>query len=327
MPYNKDMRNDTKNKFENKSKKDNEINSLPYNNSTLTNFNIMTNFVNRSQASKLTGLSYLGSCGSSAKIVKNLKVLNVDTYVLYLAPWKLSGFQVCSMATKDCIEGCLNTSGRAGMEINSDNPSRIIASRIAKTRMLFEQRDFFMNWLVAEITAKKAKSVRDGNEFAVRLNGTSDINWSAMKLDGKTVFELFPNIQFYDYTKVPNRFNNVPANYHLTFSYTGYNWSDCEKVLNAGHNVAVVFNLKKTYNMRPENIKPLPTKYKGFKVLDGDVTDYRPMDNKGHIVGLRFKTIADKDTQKNVKESKFVVQPDDKDCAYAKRKRVASATF
>jgi len=284
----------------------------------------MTNFINRSQATKVTGLSYLGQCGSSSKIIKNLKVLKIDTYVLYLAPWKLSGYQTCSMATKDCIAGCLNTSGRAGMEINSGNESNIIKSRIAKTRMLFENRDFFMNWLIAEITAMKAKSIREGNEFAVRLNGTSDINWNAMKLNGKTVFEIFPDIQFYDYTKVPNRFNNIPKNYHLTFSYTGYNWNDAKNVLDMGYNVAVVFDIHKTYNMRKENIKPLPTKYKGYKVLDGDITDYRPMDKKGYIVGLRFKLIADKSAQKTVKESKFVIQVTDKDCTYAKtNKKVA----
>lgn len=273
-------------------------------------------FANRSQAVKTTGLSYLGQCGSSSKIEKNSKVLNIDTYVLYLAPWKLSGYNVCSMATKECIEGCLNSSGRAGMEINSGKESKIINARIKKTRMLFENREFAMNWIFAEITAHKALSESKGNEFAVRLNGTSDINWSAMKLNGKTLFQLFPMVQFYDYTKVSNRFNNMPKNYHLTFSYTGRNWSDCEILLNAGFNVAVVFNLQKTYNMREENIKPFPTMFKGYKVIDGDVTDYRPMDKKGTIVGLRFKVIADKEAQKNVKQSVFVVQPDDKDCTY-----------
>lgn len=275
-------------------------------------------FTNRSQATKLTGLSYLGNCGSSAKIVKNSKVLNIDTFVLYLAPWKQSGYQVCSMATKECIEGCLSTSGRAGMEINSDNESRIVQSRINKTRMLFEQRTFFMAWLVAEITAHKAKSERNGNKFSVRLNGTSDLNWNAFKHNGQTVFEIFPDVQFYDYTKVPNRFNNMPANYHLTFSYTGRNWSDCEKVLEAGYNVAVVFDIYKTYNMREENIVPLPLKFKGYKVIDGDTTDYRPLDKKGTIVGLRWKRIANKDAEKNVKESVFVVQPTDSECTYAK---------
>jgi hypothetical protein len=282
----------------------------------------MTNFVNRSQAVKSTGLSYLGQCGSSSKIEKNSKVLNIDTYVLYLAPWKSSGYQVCAMATPECIAGCLSTSGRAGMEINTGKGSNIIKARIKKTRMLFENREFVMNWLFAEITANKALSESKGNDFAVRLNGTSDINWLAMKIKGKTLLELFPNTQFYDYTKVPNRFDNIPANYHLTFSYTGRNWDDCERLLKAGFNVAVVFNLRKTYNMKAENIKPFPTMFKGFKVIDGDVTDYRPFDKKGVIVGLRFKLIADKVKQKETINSMFVVQSDDADCTYKVQKKL-----
>jgi hypothetical protein len=40
----------------------------------------------------------------------------------------------------------------------------------------------------------------------VRLNGTSDIPFENIKfMDGKNIFELFPEIQFYDYTKIPNR--------------------------------------------------------------------------------------------------------------------------
>ena len=275
-------------------------------------------FINRAKASKSTGLSYLGNVGSSSKIKKNSKVLNIDTFVLYLAPHTLSGYNTCMLATKDCIKGCLNTSGRAGMEINSilTDGSNIINARIAKTKMFYENRKFFFTWLIAEIKAAKNLSALKGNDFAIRLNGTSDINWNAYKIDGKTIFEIFPDIQFYDYTKVPNRFNNVPKNYHLTFSYTGYNWNDCVNVLDKGHNVAAVFNITKWYNNKPENIKPLPTKYKGYKVIDGDVTDYRPFDAKKSIVALRFKRIANKEIASNVIKSKFVINPTSKECEY-----------
>ena len=276
----------------------------------------METFTNRSQAKKLTGLAYLGKCGSSAKIVKNSKILNIDTFVLYLAPHSMSGYNVCPMATKDCIAGCLNTSGRAGMEINSDNENRIINARIKKTRLFYENRPYFMNWLVAEIKGEKALSESKGNKFSVRLNGTSDLNWNAYKLNGKTIFEIFSDVQFYDYTKVPNRFNNMPDNYHLTMSYTGYNWNACKNVLELGYNVAVVFNLEKWYNSRPENVKPLPITFNGYNVIDADVTDYRPLDGNNVIAGLRWKRIADKDVQTDVRNSKFVVNPDNKQCSY-----------
>ena len=273
-------------------------------------------FINRAQASKTTGMAYLGKCGSSSKILKNSKVLKIDTLVLYLAPHTMSGYNTCPLATKDCKNGCLNTSGRAGMEINSGNESKIINARIKKTKLFYENRKFFFAWLIAEIKAAKNLSLNKGNDFAIRLNGTSDINWNAYKIDGKTIFEIFSDIQFYDYTKVPNRFNNIPKNYHLTFSYTGYNWNDCMNVLDRGFNVAAVFDIYKQYNMRLENIKPLPTKYKGYKVIDGDITDYRPFDAKGSIVALRFKRIANKTTQSKVIKSKFVINPKSKDCTY-----------
>lgn len=274
-------------------------------------------FINRAQAKKQIGVSYLGNVSSSSKIKKNAKVLNIDTYVLYLAPHSLSGYNTCPMATKDCINGCLNTSGRAGMEINSgeSNESNIINARIIKTKLFYEQRSFFFDLLIAEIKAAKNLSKIKGNDFAVRLNGTSDIPWNAYKHNGKTIFEHFPNIQFYDYTKVPNRFNNVPENYHLTMSYTGYNWNACKDVLSKGYNVAAVFNIVKWYNEKTSI--PLPVTFKGFPVIDGDVTDYRPFDAKGSIVALRFKRIADKEIAAKVIKSKFVIDAKSKDCKYS----------
>jgi hypothetical protein len=255
-------------------------------------------FTTKAAASKFANVSYLGSINSSAKIAKNGKVSNNYTYVLYLLPHKASGYQVCPMATTECIKGCLNTSGRVIMDINNTNA--ILSARLRKTRLFFEQRDLFMGWLVAELKAAQRKAIKDGFDFSVRLNGTSDLNWNAYKINGKTLFELFPNVQFYDYTKVVTRFIDMPDNYHLTFSYTGYNWKECKTVLQGGNNVAVIFNIKKG--------QPLPTMFNGYRVIDGDLTDYRPNDGKGIIVGLRWKKIADKVTNDEVRNSNFVVQ-------------------
>jgi len=274
-------------------------------------------FKSIAQAKKDIGVSYLGGCGTSSKIKKNFKVLNIDTYILYLAPHKASGYNVCPMATKDCIAGCLNTSGRAGMEIKSNNNNNIMNARIAKTKLFFEDKEYFMRWLIAEIKTNKAKSERKGHEFAVRLNGTSDINWIAYKIDGKTIFEHFPSVQFYDYTKVAKKFNNMPKNYHLTFSYTGYNWDDCERILNNGGNIAVVFNIRKFYNSVNAS---LPVTFKGYEVIDGDITDYRPFDKKGVIVGLHWKEIANKKDSINVRNSPFVVDVNNNECSYLKEK-------
>jgi hypothetical protein len=254
-----------------------------------------------SQAKKSAGVSYLGSINSSAKIKKSQKYSGVYTYIVYLAPSNSSGYNVCSMATKECIAGCLNTAGRVKMDVKNT----ILNARTTKTKLFFEQRDFFLNWLVSEIAAAKRKAERDNFKFSVRLNGTSDIAWFAYKIDGKTIFELFPDVIFYDYTKIVNYFTKTAKynNYHLTYSFTGYNVHNSKEVLSSGNNVAVIFNIKKG--------DKLPQTFMGYPVTDGDLTDYRPDDGNGVVVGLRWKNIKNKGANELVKKSAFVVQKED----------------
>jgi hypothetical protein len=256
-------------------------------------------FITRSLAKKATKLSYLGRIDLSSKIEKNSKVFKIKTYSIYLSPAKTSGYEVCPFSTVECRMGCLATSGRAISDIISGR-NVIKNSRIKKTRLFFEENDFFMEWLIAEITAANKLAKKQGYDFAVRLNATSDIDWQNTFYKGKNIFQIFPEIHFYDYTKNINKFKNIPLNYHLTYSYTGRNWHNCLKVLNQGGNVAIVF--------AAEYSQPLPTTYNGFKVINGDVSDYRPFDPKGCIVGLHWKKIANKTYNKHVKESLFVVK-------------------
>lgn len=256
-------------------------------------------FTTISQALKETKLAYLGNINSSAKLIKNMKVSNNYTYVIYLAPSNQSGYNVCSHSTPECRLGCLATSGHAGMELICGS-SRIKNARILKTQMLFENQNFFMNWVVAEMKQYQLKAIRDGYDFSARLNGTSDIDWNNVLLNGKNIFQLFPDVLFYDYSKNINKFANVADNYHLTYSYTGRNWSECEKILKQGLNVAVVFDTKKN--------AVLPAMYKGYEVVNGDLTDYRPNDGSGVVVGLRWKRIANKIAEKQILNSDFVVK-------------------
>jgi hypothetical protein len=82
------------------------------------------------------------------------------------------------------------------------------------------------------------------------------------------------------------------ANYHLTFSFDGYN--NAENYLAAfdaiGHgiNIAVVFDVK------PGN--PLPATWHNYRVIDGDTNDLRFLDPSPVIVGLRAKGRARKCT-------------------------------
>jgi len=256
-------------------------------------------FTTRSKAVKETKLAYLGMVGSSAKIEKNKKK-NVDTYILYLAPASKSGYNVCPMATKDCINACLDESGHNRIDVKE---RRIDKSRIKKTQMFFEDRAFFMAWLVAEITAHKAKAEKNGHGFSVRINGTSDLSLEIFKHGDKTILELFPDTQFYDYTKVLNRvkITNKYKNYDLTFSYSGYNWVECESALAQGVRLAVVFE------------KRLPKTYMGIKVVNADETDLRYMDDKNVICGLIHKK-----TRKKIiyGEQKFIIADTDTNCVY-----------
>lgn len=258
------------------------------------------NFTTIGAAKKQTGLSYIGSVNKSAKLAKNGKISKQNTYGVYLAPAKQSGYNVCPFSTPECRLGCLATSGRAGMEILAGK-SKTHNCRVNKTKLFYEQPEFFMAWLIAEIEKHKQEAIADGYGFSVRLNCTSDIDWQNVLVDGKNIFEIFPDVQFYDYTKNPNKFKNLPSNYHLTLSYTGRNWQLCKEALEAGYNVAMVFNTTS------EN--KIPAMYKGYKVVNGDITDYRVADGKGVIIGLKWKRIANKEAEKQVRQSVFVVDP------------------
>jgi len=258
------------------------------------------NFTTLAQAKKETGLSYLGGVATSAKISHSKEFSHQYTYGLYLAPANVSGYNTCSHSTPECRMGCLNTSGRAAVEIFS-GIDRIKKSRIAKTKLFYEHQEFFMQWLIAEIKSAQAKAKRDGFFFSVRLNCTSDIDWAKVKYNGLNIFETFSDVLFYDYTKNANKFLNKPENYHLTLSYTGRNWDACKIVLSQGINVAMVFNVKSE--------KQLPAMYEGFKVINGDLTDYRIDDAKGIIIGLKWKRIANRIAEKKVLNSCFVVTP------------------
>jgi len=258
-------------------------------------------FKNFAQAIRDTKFSYLGSVNGSSKLKKNGKISLQHTYGLYLAPHKLSGYNTCSHSTPECRMGCLHTTGHTAVEIFAGR-NHIQNSRINKTKMFYENPVFFMSWLIAEIKAKQALATKKGFGFSVRLNCTSDIDWQNVKVNGQSIFEIFPEITFYDYTKNPNKFKDKPNNYHLTLSYTGRNWELCEAALQQGHNVAMVFNVK--------NEKDIPDTYKGYDVINGDITDYRVDDAKGIIVGLKWKRIANRENEQKVLNSCFVVNPE-----------------
>ena len=156
------------------------------------------------------GISYLGNHSQSMKMRLSTKNGTI-TYCLYLAPWNLSGHNVCPMG-HHCHKFCLNGSGHNKSDILARGEMSLInRSRVKKTRLFYEDRPTFMRLMIHEIKRTMAYAERNNFEFSVRLNGTSDLS-PELFIDpdtGKNILELFPNVQFYDYTKVPSRFNLV----------------------------------------------------------------------------------------------------------------------
>lgn len=228
------------------------------------------------ECQELVGVSYLGNVATSSKIAKSTKY-NEDTYVLYLAPANSSGYEVCPARTEQCTDACLNESGHNRI----DTQGVINLARVRKTQTFFENRELFMYWLIREIERHGAKADRRGRKFSVRLNGTSDIDIRRFKFEGRTVLQLFPEVQFYDYTKVYERlYLDEIDNYDLTFSFSGKNLKQTLSALEHNYRVAVVFQ-------GPD----LPKYWHGYPVIDGDKYDMRYVDPQGVVAGLRFKRV------------------------------------
>jgi hypothetical protein len=239
--------------------------------------------------------------GNNAKTVKGDGVY--ETAIMYLAPSSLSGTNVCPMAEQaGCIAGCLNTAGRGRF-------SQVQTARINKTKRYLASRTAFMAELVDNLERFAAYCGRKGVKPAVRLNGTSDIQWEVAHFASRgdqrgSVFELFPEIQFYDYTKVYKRvYRDLPANYRLVLSYSEANPAYQDAIIaaakdNKAVNIAVVYRTKELRDglMTAGDRLEGETRTTIRPVIDGDSDDMRFLDPTGVIVGLYAKGAAKRDT-------------------------------
>lgn len=228
------------------------------------------------------------SINQDLKTIKGLEK-GYLTGIMYLAPYTLGGKNLCPFAkAAGCIEACLNTAGR-GIFNNVQN------ARLNRTKLFNTDINAFMNKLAIEIHVLEKTAIKKGLTPVIRLNGTSDIDWENIRFDYEfihnkiravTIFELFPDIQFYDYTKNPNR-DNLPKNYDLTFSYS--NKLEFQKfneiAIKKGMRLAAVFS--------DQN---LPAYFMGLPVLNGDESDLTFLAAKNTILGLYAKGKAKKDT-------------------------------
>jgi hypothetical protein len=217
--------------------------------------------------------------------------------ILHLAPHKIAGVgNVCPSATRGCKLGCLNLSGHGVY-------TSVQQARIRRTKFFKEQPELFFEVLRTDIMSHVSSSLNKNLQPTCRLNGTSDIDWENVRgPNGQTIFEEFPDVQFYDYTKCADRMTDylagmLPKNYYLTFSLTEDNDDIARAFTMSGGNVAAVVNIDKK--------QPLSPKFMGFQTVDGDTHDLRFLDPKGgHIIVLRAKGPAKKD------KTGFVRQPE-----------------
>ena len=256
-------------------------------------------------------MSYKLLSFNNPKVLKGEKISNYLTAIMHLSPinTKICPYQDVA----GCKEACLNTAGRGGIIKKGETTNVIQEARKRKTKLFLEDRDTFMDYLITDITKFVRYCSNKGKLPCIRLNGTSDIQWENIyvgnmeqysldttdiklfnkkeyDLDCQNIFELFPDVQFYDYTKIPTRKVEQHKNYHLTWSYSEANMKYANWFDRIAYNIAVVFN------------GDMPIHFKGREVVNGDESDLRFLDKGNVIVGLKAKGKARKDT------SGFVIQ-------------------
>ena len=225
------------------------------------------------------------SIDTNAKTSKNTKY-GYLTGIQYLSPYNTSGVNLCPMAEKaGCIKSCLYYSGRGKFK-------NVQQARLNRTKLYLTNQPEYFNQLITEIQALIKKAAKKELRPLIRLNGTSDIRWENIGFTFedtyyRNIFEFFPDIQFMDYTKIPNRvdskngLDNFPSNYDLTFSYSGapafkkYN----QRAIDKGVRIAVVF----------DKVETIPLQFHGRKVLSGDDNDLTFTKPKDSILALYAK--------------------------------------
>lgn len=235
------------------------------------------------------------SIDTNAKTSKNTQY-GYLTGIQYLSPYKKSGVNLCPMAElAGCHEPCLDESGMGKFE-------SVQNARLNRTKLFLNDKPAYFNQLTKEIKSLVNKANSRGLKPLVRLNGTSDIRWENIGFTHantyyRNIFEFFPNVQFMDYTKIPNR-DDLPGNYDLTFSYSGaplfkkYN----ERAIKRGLRIAAVF----------DKVESIPIKFHGRKVLSGDDNDLTFTKPKDSILGLYAKGTK-KLIQKGI-DSQFIIR-------------------
>jgi hypothetical protein len=205
----------------------------------------------------------------------------------------------CANSSPSCVDACVGNVN-VGMAAVF---KAIMEARIRKTVFLREDRKAFIRQLVGELEHERDKAYQNGTKLAVRLNCFSDLPWEMASFGG--IPQAFPDVDFWDYTKIYNRMSSLPDNYSLTASYTERtkDREHCAEILHSGAgNVAIVFGEQDGKTSRWAYSQRIPRTWevagRHFLTYDGDTNDMRMLDwdprkatnaKYGRICGLRLK--------------------------------------
>ena len=217
-------------------------------------------------------MKLLDTSGGNTKLKKN----NRDVKIRVGGNSMMPNIQLCPMQViAGCKEPCLESSGRG----NFDNVKK---SRQAKTDWYKSDRAGFIAQLKKELTNFVKLCKKNDVEPYIRLNVISDVQWE-LATNG-SIPQSFPEINFFDYTKVAKRLTKMPRNYKLMFSY-----SKAPK-----YQGQVQMALKTDVPMSVVFYGPFPKTFMGKDVVDGDQSDILNLDQRGKVIGLKYKVAKGK---------------------------------
>lgn len=200
------------------------------------------------------------------------------TSVLYIAPAKLAGYEVCAGRSAACTKSCL--SHKSG-HLVFHQAGAVFRSWAAK----YYPADF--NTAVqAELLKEKNKADRTGYKMAVRLNGTSDRVWS--ELWG---WAQAHDIRCYEYTKLKgmlSRTDGVHRTYSISEDIESFNTAMA--FVKAGGNASIVLPSRAA-----DKAAAIEALASYVTIEDGDQHDLRFLDAAGSVAYLKAKGIGSDD--------------------------------
>jgi len=231
-------------------------------------------------------MKLLDTNASNTKVKKTEKKTdNVRLASLSLMPDEI----ICPWCVKaGCKNLCLQESGRGRFD-------NVAQGRQRKTDYWHDDRVGFLDQLKRELRNFETLCTRTDVRPVVRLNVLSDIQWERHDIP-----QAFPNINFYDYTKLAQRLDKTPDNYRLMFSYSGTKayQPQVKRALKTDAPISVVFTEIPT---NPEY------RFLGRPVIDGDQSDLINLNAGPVIIGLKYKRT--KATNQAIEQSDFVINP------------------